>query len=273
MRRHHFLLLVLSAVAASLPGCVQPGEYGSASGNADAEFSILLRVFYESDHAQLARAWKDSLEKRLGWKDLMVITGSDRSELYRGRLKNSRQARATLKRSQAHRDASGKKPFIRAYITSLPGADPGPPEWNLRNCPGKYSLLVADFQDTPAADPPYLGRRKYAVAYCRQLREQSEQAYYYHDQYTSSVTIGSFGSDAIRFVVEQVPQPKTSGKPELVRKPVPVDPQLLALQKKYPERAWNGRTFYVVVRNANDQVVSRELAKSFLIEVPVKSNE
>ena len=73
-----------------------------------------------------------------------------------------------------------------------PTPNPGPPEWQLRNCPGTYSLRIAIFFD----EPGFYRRKQAAVAYCAELRDKGYDAWYRHSEFVSEVFVGTFGPDA-----------------------------------------------------------------------------
>lgn len=75
---------------------------------------------------------------------------------------------------------------------SLP--DVGNPEWALQNVRAMYSLQVAVFEPTKAV-PDY---KTVAAEFCKLLRAEGYEAYYYHASASSMVTVGTFGPDAVR---------------------------------------------------------------------------
>jgi len=88
---------------------------------------------------------------------------------------------------------TGEHYFIYARKVQTPQPDVGNPEWILSRAGGAYSLQVASF--TPLDKFP---RFKQAAAdYCARLRSDGFEAYYWHSDDCSIVTVGSFGADAI----------------------------------------------------------------------------
>ena len=87
----------------------------------------------------------------------------------------------------------GEHYFIYARKVQTPQPDVGNRQWILSRASGAYSLQVASF--TPIDKSP---RFKQAAAdYCARLREDGFEAYYWHSDDCSIVTVGSFGEDAI----------------------------------------------------------------------------
>ncbi len=90
-------------------------------------------------------------------------------------------------------DASGQRYFLRAVAVRKPTPNVGNPEWALSNAQGFYTLQVAVFE--PLGD--FLEFKQAAAEYCKLLREKGFEAYYYHANAASLVTVGVFGADAV----------------------------------------------------------------------------
>ena len=277
VKRCVLLALSAGALAALLLGCGPVGAGGPSMQSAETgdlldvwqgDFTILLRVFQGPIHAELAGEWKNSLSRGKGWTGLVVVTKVDHSALYWGQYKTRPAAKPALKQARAHRDQRGNQPLSEAVITLSPGSDKGPPMWNLLNCRGSYSLLVATFADEPSAS--HVGRRDFAVAYCRQLRHHGRPAYYHHGPSNSSVTIGSFGPGAVtrRPARPRASANKGAGASHLTV----VDAELLALRREFPQRLWNGRLLYDIIKDARGNKVGRRKVASVPIRVPRKKD-
>jgi hypothetical protein len=191
--------------------------------------SILLRSFNDpTDHVQQARYFEKTLAEKLGWKGLFVLTQAGHSELYWGQYRSVEEAQTNLKAAKAHRALDGSAPFPQAMVLPLPGPDIGPPEWNLKNCKASYSLLVAVFQDDPQRK--YVGRKRFAVDYCKRLRDSGCEGYFYHGPAASHVTIGAFAADSVAV-----------GQDERGQETLTItDPRIKALQQDFPLLAVNG---------------------------------
>ncbi|MCO6437200.1 MAG: hypothetical protein J5J06_08950 [Phycisphaerae bacterium] len=87
----------------------------------------------------------------------------------------------------------GRRLFLQARRVPVPLPDVGPPEWNLASTSAVYSLQVGVFQPTD----DFWEFKQAAVDYCRALREEGYEAYYYHTPSASMVTVGTFGEDAL----------------------------------------------------------------------------
>jgi len=88
-----------------------------------------------------------------------------------------------------------KHPFFSARTIPKPIKDVGPPEWDLRNAKGVYTLHVGVTYNTQALH----NYKQAAVEWVRALREDGHEAYYYHDpdKPRSDVCVGTFDDDAL----------------------------------------------------------------------------
>ena len=228
------LIACVLVAAVALAGCNQ-SLFGSGTGgptpssDEDCHTILLTYLTDPENHVQLAERYRRAITDKLGWKGVFVINKAGQSELYWGRYRSVEQARKNLATARAYRADMGVKPFARATVVTLPGKDIGPPEWNLRNCPAAYTLLVAVFKNDPTRN--YIGRRKFAVDYCRRLREGGYEGYFYHGPVVSHVTIGAFGESAVEYKRDQP-----------VERAIIRDPRILELQKPgvFPHLAVNG---------------------------------
>jgi len=223
---------------------------------AEDHYSILLYVLTDpATHVQAAEAYKKALSEKVGWKGLFVVHKAGRSELYWGRYNSPEQAQKNLRTAKAYRTLNGTPLFAQALVVPLPGKDIGPREWNLRNATGEYTLLVAVFKDVRERN--YVGRRRFAVKYCRQLRERNYDAYYWHGPAVSHVTIGSFSANAVRV------QDLGRGR----RRIDILDPRIKALQKDFPRMAFNGVGVNDIVRSPDGRRI-RIPRKTVLVRIP-----
>ncbi len=90
-------------------------------------------------------------------------------------------------------DPAGRRYFLRAVPVRMPTPDVGNPDWSLNRAKGMYTLQVAVFEPTDE----FLEYKEAAAEYCKLLREKGYEAYYYHTDAASLVTVGAFGADAI----------------------------------------------------------------------------
>ena len=233
-----------------------------AAEGADKPYSILLRMFTEPErHIQDAEYYRQTLTNNLKWKGVFVINKAGRSELFWGRYASPAAAQADLRIAKAHRTQTGEQPFPMAFVVPLPGADIGPAAWNLRNTKGRHTLLVATFQDD--ATRRYIGRKQFALDYCKRLRDGGYEAYFYHGPVISMVTIGVFGAGAVSH---------QSGGDAIVDSYTVTEPKVAALQRDFPYLAINGNTESQVVRGTTGSHVEPP-EKTVLILIPREEAE
>lgn len=87
----------------------------------------------------------------------------------------------------------GQYYFLRALTVRIPMPDVGRPEWNLVKAAGDYSLQVGVFE--PNDD--FWEYKQAAAEFCALLRAKGFEAYYYHTEASSMVTVGLFGASAV----------------------------------------------------------------------------
>lgn len=215
----------------------QPGQRPGAQAHAKAvlpqsetdQHTILLCVMRDLEsHVRDADYYQKVLTEKLGWKDVFVLHKAGLSEVFWGRYAARELAEKNLRIAKAYRAQNGQTIFGAALIVPMPGKDTGPPEWNLRNAKGAYTLLIAIFQDDPERN--YTGRRQKAVDYCKLLRDKGCEGYYYHEPTASHVTIGAFPQNSM--TIERLPD----GREKMIVN----DARITALQTDFPHMAFNG---------------------------------
>ncbi|MFO0837766.1 MAG: hypothetical protein U1D55_04510 [Phycisphaerae bacterium] len=149
-------------------------------------------------------------------------------------------------------------PFRLATLIPLPESDAGPPEWQIANARGHWSLQVGVFYN----EGEMRQRKQAAVEYCKLLRQQGQEAYFHHGPVNSSVCIGAFPKEAIQTVRREEP---LTGRIQFTQKIV--DPKMLELQKKYPNNTQNGHIISTVTYDSKGQK-QRSPEPSFPVEIP-----
>ena len=240
------LMILTMLAAAVLVGCdagksMQAGGGDQARRNDDANVTILLKPFMGVDHAEQAAKWHQDTLEYTKWKGLFITAEADRSLLCWGRYGSALDAKAQKNLRKA------KKIYRAAMIFPLHGANPGPPEWDLRNADGKHSIAVAVFRDNPGHG--YVGRKKFAVEYCRDLRKNDYEAYFYHGKQQSVVCIGAFPDSALLSVYENGEQ-----------KTKMLDPRMKQIFKDFRQLAVDGQ---------GRQIDGKDV-RSYLIAIPNK---
>ena len=205
------LLVLLTGIACQAPSSIvtnqPPQPRHSAFGSKGSPWTILcleMRGPYRMDNiGQIA----DTLRRTPGIKpsDVFYIDEADGMvRLYHG-LYYRKTDRKTGRRSipkNLKKDmdtikhlgtGSADYYFLLARIVRLPTKDVGNPEWNLANIDGAYTLQVAVFEPTEE----FWEFKAAAADYCEILRERGFEAYYFHTEASSCVTVGIFQEDAV----------------------------------------------------------------------------
>lgn len=283
-------LLVHPAVAARKPQAdAKPsGPPGSA------RWTLYCQAIGGPAHVEQANNAKSELVRMTGLKDWYVIHQEGQSVIYYGfyRAIDESEDRKDAARAQSDRklvdglvDTAGNKIFSRCFFVEVSAPDPqAPPEWNLINADGYWSLQIAAYKDSPQ-------RKQAAVEAVRAARAQKVPAYYYHGETTSSVCIGVWPRNAVREQDEAValandpnqdllvlPQPMAENyqirnrEGERVKAVAPrteiVDPSLLAAIEQYPTHAVNGEVRTHVVEDPATGKQQTMEDPSFLVVVP-----
>ena len=241
----------------------QPASGGAAAGGGDASapeegsFAILLTVFRDPvTHVKDAKFYKQRLETKAKWKRIFIIHKAGHSELYWGRYPTITAAQKNLAAAKAFRPPSGAVLFAQAIIVPLAGPDIGPPQFNLKNAKGAYSLLVAVFKNVP--ERKYYGRKKRAVQTCEALRTKGVEAYFHHGAAVSNVTVGTFEPDSVRVIWTE-----TGAQLEIL------DAEIRTLQQQFARLLLNGNTLSFVRRDPRtNQPITSESRRTYLIRLP-----
>jgi len=278
------------------PGAnVAPLQSGMPTPPVGAQWSIYCQTVPGAGHVQRANSVRDQLVSQTPLKDWYVVHGEGQSTLYYGFYKKfddpndaeSRRAQQDRKRIDALGDKMGNRPFKFASFVALDSPDPvAPPEWNLLNADGAYTLQIAAYTGNAL-------RKQYALEAVRQFRAQGLEAYYFHGETTSSICIGAFPESALQrdqvvsnadgdpdqsFLQSTEPLPAgfaqtlrgTDNKPIRVvqDRPKVVDPALRAMMQQFPEHAINGE---VQILNLTDSSTGGRVMKpadSFVVPIP-----
>ncbi len=257
------MLLGALAIAVCLGGCdesVMGPLIPFASRSGDEQFTILLSTFSGFEHAQQANQFLQSAQRMTGWESLHVRHTSEGSQLLWGKHSSIKGAQNDLARAKAFRTASGQSAFATAIIVPIAGGKPvGPSQWDLQGARGSYTVMVAVFYNVSEAG--YVGRKKFAVDYCKQLRDKGEQAYYYHGPIRSAVTVGLFGPSAVQKVTE-------GQKVQAVTR----DPQIRRIVERFKYLAVNGRQETVKILNPATGKRESTPQRPRVISVPQKKD-
>lgn len=248
------------------------GMLGMMSGKTDEligttaeNYSILLRVFRnttEAGHMAESRRWKEETEKHAGWKDLFLVHKEDHSLLYWGRYRRMQDAEGDLKKAKTYLSPSKMKVYPGAILMPMPGKEAEQPEFRLDRAPKEavFTVLLAIFFDVPEAE--YVGRKQFAVDYCRQLREEGLMAFYRHGENQSVVTLGAFSASAVA-------KETKDGKAVYV----PKDEAIKGIFRRFPDLAVNGNQRYIWTVNQKTGQYMRVPDSTYLVVIPREKGE
>lgn len=238
--------LLLAGILSAGAGC-DMGSIGfdRSTDPTQDHYTVILATFSSNNHMQQANAGKESIVQRTGWDDVFVVHQQGYSRICRGRFRTTEQAQSYLQAAKAFR-VENRPAFPTAHVTLLPGQDIGPEEWKLANAPGEYSVHVAIFFDMPENN--YIGRKQFAVEYCKRLREHGYDAYYHHGPVRSNVLIGAFPESAIRITQVPLKHPET-GDVYYEERNIIEDPRMLKIMEDFPQMQINGSGERQLIRN------------------------
>ncbi len=205
------------------------------------------RVYYGTYRLGYVRAQSDTPTQKKG--DLSVVLSED--------LKRDLRLIRQLALGSQY-------PFFAARPMQKPLPDVGPPEWDLRNAKGVYSLHVGITYPTPTMHE----YKQAAVDWVKVLREDGYEAYFYHnpDKPETSICVGTFGEDAVAtgqfdsqyadLDIEQT---------QVYRKPVN---DLRASNEMFQYNLENGHITYKSFVDPNSGQRERLPNRSFLVRIP-----
>lgn len=259
-------VLGLCAVVGLGPGCVQRrvvrdgwatlralGDTPPAAGASKPakaanphkdHWAILIHSFEGPRAFQQARQHADRLRRQAYLPDVWVDrSDGDHAHVYRGLYDNPTDpwAQDDLRQTRMV-SLDGRQALATARLVSLNGTSHDPPQpLDLRQHMGMYSLQIGYYDE--AFGPKF---REAAAEATEALRDQGDQAFYYHGPHRSMVTVGLFTDEDFTH----------EGYGRVY------GPRIRALQEKYPYNLANGRT---VVEKVNGQTAAEQ--PSFLVKI------
>ena len=247
------LLAIVAGAAVGLAGC------GDLTQTKDGEYTILLKAFAGPGHVEEANRYKAETQSRTDWEGMYAVHEENQSELFWGKYATAEAAGRNLGTAREFAPV-GIKAYPIAIVVPVPGQDIGPPEWNLRNAKGRYTVVVAKYYNLPPKllSPAYARRREDAVEYCTELRKSGFEAYFLLEPRVSYVTIGTFPASA---VVSAGP----GQFPGAIR-----DKGMQAILQQYPKLSLNapGVREYIYIKNPRTGKEERITSASYPMEIP-----
>ncbi len=276
MTRKYTTITLLMLLAATASGADKPNfleqifgikpKRDTSGAAKEGSYTILLYVCRGlGSHIAQAKRYKANTEKYAGWKHLFIVHREGYSQLFWGKYATVKDAQPNLKKAKGYLAPAKVKVFAAAVVVLLPGKeDIGPPEWNLDNTDAKYisTVLVAEFHDDPdtfigKTKIPYVGRKKFAIEYCKEIRKVGMAAFYRHGEVDSIVTVGLFGKNAVQ-------NTKQGGKIVQTIK----DRAINVILAKFPQLAVNGLQKIVPSVNPDGKTYRRIAMPSYLMKIP-----
>ena len=252
MKKSIFLTLIAFCIVSTV-GCLPNFNTGNSSSGIvdDYQFSIMLLEFSRNDmHANQAQKAAEYWTRATGWDEIFAVGDETYSRVCVGKFKTLREAHAALEKVRAF-SYNSNHPFARSVAIPMPGANVGPPEFDLKKTTeGYYTAVVAIFYNDPESG--ITDRKGQAVYTCTELNKEFEalrskpgmeniyKAFYYHGPQKSMVTIGLFPETAITYKHQKIRiagQSRESYQTVAVYKNKTLANLIL---KKYPELVVNG---------------------------------
>ena len=239
-------------------------ERAAKQNDVDAEhasWGVLLATVTGAESRANAMSIREQVIRRYpALKDAYVRSIPHGSVVLVGRFEGVQDpaAQAQLKLVKETMDGNVRA-FPRAMLTRLgANANQGPPGPNdlrivrqTRPTQTLYTLQVAVWSAFGTDEVKMSDIKRSAESYCRQLRSEGNEAYYFHDfdTKTSTVTIGVFGTDAY------------DSKSTLYA------PEVDAVMRKFPKHLVNGEELLVPLDPAKPQGKTMPQAPR-LVEIP-----
>ena len=239
-----WMLMILAVVA--IAGCEPQGR---------ARYTVLLAEIYSPEyHVEWSEHVKEVTERDTNWSDLRIVHGAGMSEIYWGHYVTYDQAERYANKARRYRQANGERVYDSPMVRALPPHKIGPPEYDLENIEGHWTLVVARFDDHVNAP----GHEEAALAYCLELRERGHRAYYWNEPLKSCVTVGVFPEGSYHYVYEG----------GVVTGPFILDRRLAELRQSFPDLAVNGRQEFRRYFDTSTNRYERTAAPSYVTMMP-----
>ncbi|MEA2710934.1 MAG: hypothetical protein QOF78_3535 [Phycisphaerales bacterium] len=290
---------LFAAKSAAAPKKGDAGGAGAGAASRDAQWTLYCQAIAGPAHVEQAQAVKEQLVQTK-MKDWYVLHQDAESVLYYGFYrtisdsdpkdkKEGERAKRDRLAISGMQDQQGNRIFDHVFFVQVAAPDPNaPPEWNLLNATGYFTLQIAAYKDDTK-------RKEAAVEAVREARAQGIEAYYYHGETVSSVCIGAWPRSAVREQEEEtarandqtqdilvLPTPLPNNEKVDVRNAKgervktfaprfdPIDPSLIATMAKYPTHAVNG---VVYVSKSVDPVTQEPKERedsSYIMRIPTR---
>ena len=214
--RHWLPLSVLIPLVLAAGGCATGSRAGAASssrprqswfGRKGAPWTIRCLEIQGPNRQEHIAQVAETLRNTPGIRAKDVFTTDDRDGFARlyygtyfrrtdpktGRRSIPRKLEKDLKLIKELGTGPGEYYFLRALTVRMPTPNVGNPDWDLAKVDDAYTLQVGVFEPTDE----FWEYKQAAAQFCELLREKGYEAYYYHTDSASVVTVGTFGAGAV----------------------------------------------------------------------------
>ncbi|MCK5113743.1 MAG: hypothetical protein KAR11_03160 [Phycisphaerae bacterium] len=197
-------LLITAGCGGAGGGSYERGgtDYSGASGDSSgkpARFTISLATYTQIDKLEMAK-WAQGRARQVLGNDVWLEYERDGISVNYGHFdKNtpgSKAQREFERVKQRYRQLE-LGPYQFCYLKQLPEPDPpAPAEWNILESGCYYSLEIGVYYNVP--DEQYMTRKKDAVQAVKNLRDEGEKAYFFHDRAKSFIYVGCLPQSVIQ---------------------------------------------------------------------------
>ncbi len=200
----------------------QPRPRPSAAADTGG-WAILLERVSGPEHQSRANGRAATLARALGRSDVRVRAVSSGSAVVMGGYAGPDDQRAQEDlRYVKSLSVQGSRPYAMAILVPPPVEDGSNPRHSLVEAAKSLERIYTHTLQVAVFAGDESQRRAEAERYCAQLRNQGQEAYYFHGRRVSSVTIGAFTARDFDLSTGQV------------------SPRLERLQERFPHNLYNG---------------------------------
>ncbi len=175
----------------SFYGLMNPTTSGNQHLHLGEPFSISLAVYQQDDQQMMAVGLQQRAKQLLNdpKNEIWIEQVPGGLSVNYGHYKTKKSAQKQLGKLKNVYQTMQPGAYQFAVVKLIPMPDPPEhPEWNLASQNCGYSLLIASYYNVP--EKKYLSRKKDAVDAVSHLRQQGEQAFYFHGYHESLIFIG-----------------------------------------------------------------------------------
>jgi hypothetical protein len=249
VNRRGWIVPVVLAGLAMLVGCdnqMGTGQLPTGMNLGKGQYTILLETQHGPFSFEKVKTYREIIASNTGWpeSDLLLVRNEreQTASLYYGTFDGFDAAVDRLLDIRKIKTDRGNKPFSRGLVQVVPapGTQIGPKQWNLENAKGDFTLCVGKWHNMP--DKNFFLRRENAVLHCKRLRDKGYEAYYFHGDLESIVTVGLFQAGEVRIRRDRNGRQEITSVSPRIRK-LQADPEV----GRFLENGWNQQDVTVLL--------------------------